>query len=183
MLLFLVTGVPRLGSALKALAVGVRVVGLALRAAFLANPIGLAIAGIAALGAIGVALYNSWEPFRNLIDWIWGGLKRLGSAIAGMPVIRDIIGLFSGSAPRLDAVPKGPALEPMAGVERAAASAPAALRGAPSLQVNLTQENHVVGGDADAVRGAMDKGARSMESAVRRALDDYLREQERLAFA
>lgn len=44
--------------------------------ALLANPIGLVIGGIALLAAAGIALYKKWEPFRNFIDKLWGGITK-----------------------------------------------------------------------------------------------------------
>ncbi len=41
-----------------------------------ANPIGLMITGIAALGAGAVWLYKNFEPFTNLIDGIWENAKK-----------------------------------------------------------------------------------------------------------
>jgi len=52
----------------------------ALNFALAANPVGVVIAGLTALGAVGVGLYNHFEPFRNLINDIWQGIKDLGSA-------------------------------------------------------------------------------------------------------
>lgn len=40
-----------------------------------ANPIGLVVAGITALIAIGVILYNKCEGFRNFINGLWEGIK------------------------------------------------------------------------------------------------------------
>lgn len=49
-------------------------------AALNANPIGLAITGIAALAAGAVLLYNKWEPFRKWWDGLWSGAKEKSAA-------------------------------------------------------------------------------------------------------
>ncbi len=50
-----------------------------LNAAMTANPIGLIIAGVAALIGLGVVLYKKFEPIRNLFNGIYeGGKKFLG---------------------------------------------------------------------------------------------------------
>ena len=70
-----VTGIPALirqmgvlaARALPAIISGLRVVvGL-----LVANPIGLAVTAVAALVVGGVALYNSYKPFADLVDAIW----------------------------------------------------------------------------------------------------------------
>jgi len=69
------TGIPALvrqmgilaARAIPAVLGGLRVVvGL-----LVANPLGLAVTAVAALVAGGAALYNSYKPFRDLIDEIW----------------------------------------------------------------------------------------------------------------
>lgn len=50
--------------------------------AAITGPVGLVIAGVAALIGLGVLLYKKWEPFRNLIDGIWEKIKGVASAIA-----------------------------------------------------------------------------------------------------
>jgi TP901 family phage tail tape measure protein len=64
--------------------------------ALLANPIGLVIAGIAALIGIGVLLYNNFAPFRELIDGVWEGFKRFASGIVAVvgPVVEWISDKF-----------------------------------------------------------------------------------------
>lgn len=58
-----------------------------------ANPIGLLIAGISALGAGAILLYNKFEPFRNLINNIW---KRAKSFFGWIGDKIGIIGKFFG---------------------------------------------------------------------------------------
>ena len=50
--------------------------------AMTANPIGLIIAGVAALAVGAVWLYKNFEPFTNLIDGIWEGAKKFFSWIS-----------------------------------------------------------------------------------------------------
>lgn len=47
-----------------------------LNAAMAANPIGLIIAGVVALGAVFVLLYKKCEPFRNFINGIGAGIQK-----------------------------------------------------------------------------------------------------------
>lgn len=61
-----------------AFAIGTRVATAAqwlLNAALTANPIGLVIAGVAALAAGAVALYQNFAPFTEFVDGLWGKLK------------------------------------------------------------------------------------------------------------
>lgn len=44
-------------------------------AALTANPIGLIIAGVAALAVLAVVLYKKWKPFRDFCDKLWAGIK------------------------------------------------------------------------------------------------------------
>ena len=56
----------------------VRAVGVALKVAFMANPVGFIIAAIVAVVAILVVLYNKCSWFRNMVNAVF---KALGSAI------------------------------------------------------------------------------------------------------
>lgn len=55
----------------------------ALNLTMLANPIFLVIAAIVALVAVFVIAYKKSETFRNLVDGLWGTIKRVFSAIPG----------------------------------------------------------------------------------------------------
>jgi len=57
----------------------------ALNAAMTANPIGLVIAGIGALVALGVTLYNSWKPFHDLWDSIFGSSSSSNTKLSNNP--------------------------------------------------------------------------------------------------
>ena len=54
-----------------------------------ANPITLVIAGVAALGAGLVALYNNCEWFRNAVNALWEGIKTVATTVFG--AVRDTI--------------------------------------------------------------------------------------------
>lgn len=54
--------------------------------ALLANPIGIAIAAIVALVAIGIVLYKKWTPFRELVDKVWASIKTLAVTVATFAV-------------------------------------------------------------------------------------------------
>ncbi len=53
----------------------IKAVGLALKVAFTANPVGLIIAAIVAVIAIFVLLYKKCEWFRNGVDKVWKAIK------------------------------------------------------------------------------------------------------------
>lgn len=53
----------------------IKMVGLALKAAFVANPVGLIIAAIVAVIAIFVLLYKKCEWFRNGVNAVWNAIK------------------------------------------------------------------------------------------------------------
>ena len=53
----------------------IKMVGLALKAAFVANPVGLIIAAIVAVNAIFVLLYKKCEWFRKGVDKAWKAIK------------------------------------------------------------------------------------------------------------
>ncbi len=76
---------------------------LALNLVMIANPIGLIVAGAAALIGIGVVLFKKWEPFRDLILGIWNRIKNIGSLASSFvpDFIRDS---FSGVGPGLGGV-------------------------------------------------------------------------------
>lgn len=62
----------------------------ALNAAMSANPIGLVIAAIAALIAIGVLLYRNWDIIREKVLALWGAFSEKFPAIA--EIVRNYIG-------------------------------------------------------------------------------------------
>jgi len=64
-----------------------------LNAAMTANPIGLVIAGVAALGVGVVALYQNFTPFTDFVDGIWSKLKGFFSFVMdGWDSVGSIIG-------------------------------------------------------------------------------------------
>lgn len=67
---------------------------LSFNASMAANPIGLIVAGVAALISIGILLYRTWEPFRKLIDAIVGGVIGLVKAVG-----KGWTKLFGGEPP------------------------------------------------------------------------------------
>lgn len=72
------------------------IAGKMMRAAWLlaTGPIGIAIAVIGAIVALGVTLYKKWTPFRNLMDSIGGVIKDkfLGAWAAVKPIIMTVLG-------------------------------------------------------------------------------------------
>lgn len=60
-------------------------------AALTANPIGLIIAGVAALGAGLVWAYNTFEGFRTIVDTVWSGLKTV------CPILELVEAAFTGT--------------------------------------------------------------------------------------
>lgn len=68
---------------------GLTAVQAALNIVMNANPIGAIVLAITGLVAISTILYKKWDAFRNLIDWIWDKLKKIGSGFlsGGLPGI------------------------------------------------------------------------------------------------
>ena len=64
-----------LGSSFLKIIKVIKMVGLALKAAFIANPVGLIIVAIVAVIAIFVLLYKKCEWFRNGVDKAWKAIK------------------------------------------------------------------------------------------------------------
>lgn len=76
--------------AITALSVGLKVAKIAMIAfnfVLTANPIGLIVAGIAALIAAGVALYNNWKPISDFFSELWETLKGVANTMLSMPSI------------------------------------------------------------------------------------------------
>lgn len=79
----LMTGLSMLGAVLGKIL-------MAFLAINLANPLTWIIAGVAALTAGAVALYKNWEPFRNLVDGVWGTIKEIASSpLAALKTAKD----------------------------------------------------------------------------------------------
>jgi phage-related protein len=77
----------------------VTIVQTVFNAVMLLNPIGLVVIAVAALAAGFVLAYKKIEPFRNLVDSIYQGIKNIGSAIAASKfgqLLSNIIGSFGG---------------------------------------------------------------------------------------
>lgn len=71
----------------KALAVGIRLVNLAMRA----NPIGIIITLLVGLAAIVVTVYKKNETFRNIVNKVWSFIKNfVGNAI------KSVVGFIKG---------------------------------------------------------------------------------------
>lgn len=66
----------------------------ALNAAMSANPIGLVIAGIAALIAIGVLLYRNWDTIREKVLDLWAAFSKTFPEAAGL--IKKVFGSVFG---------------------------------------------------------------------------------------
>ena len=82
---FLVGGLSKLISIVKA-------VGLAIKAAFIANPVGVIVVAVIAVIAIFVTLYKKVEWFRDGVNVIFDGLKTYFSG-----VWKIILGIFTGN--------------------------------------------------------------------------------------
>lgn len=74
---------------------------IGLNTAMFANPIFLVIAAIVALVAVFIIAYKKSETFRNLVNGLWGTIKRVFSAIPGF-----VKGAISGASKLLLAWPK-----------------------------------------------------------------------------
>ena len=67
-----------LRTGLIATRVGLLGVGRAIKGLFMTNPLGWLFAAV----EFGSMMYDSWEPFRKIVDKIWSGIKKVGGAIA-----------------------------------------------------------------------------------------------------
>jgi phage-related protein len=79
----------------------VTIVQTVFNAVMLLNPIGLVVLAVAALAAGFVLAYKKIEPFRDLVDSIFRGIKNIGSAIAASKfatVLSGLIGRLPGMA-------------------------------------------------------------------------------------
>ena len=65
---------------MKAFAGGVKAIGIAMKTAFLGNPVVLVIVGIVALIAIIVVLYKKFEWFRDFVHAVWDGIVAVAKA-------------------------------------------------------------------------------------------------------
>jgi phage-related protein len=77
----------------------VTIVQTVFNAVMLLNPIGLVVLAVAALAAGFVLAYKKIEPFRDLVNSIFQGIKNIGSAIAASKfgqLLGNIIGSFGG---------------------------------------------------------------------------------------
>jgi phage-related protein len=77
----------------------VTIVQTVFNAVMLLNPIGLVVLAVAALAAGFVLAYKKIEPFRDLVDSIYRGIKNIGSAIAASSfgtLLRNVINTFGG---------------------------------------------------------------------------------------
>ena len=70
----------------------------AMNAAMSANPIGLVIAGIAGLIAIGVLLYRNWDTVKEKAGELWAKTKEVFGGIYdwGVAKIQPVVSFFSG---------------------------------------------------------------------------------------
>ena len=75
-----------------------------LNAAMTANPIGLIIAGLVALAAGLVLAYKKSETFRNIVNGVWSGIKKVALAVANwfvqsaLPMIKKVFSNIALSA-------------------------------------------------------------------------------------
>lgn len=61
----------------------------ALNAALIANPIGLVVAGVAALIGVGIALYKNWQKITTFFTSVWESIK--GAVAGGFEYISGIL--------------------------------------------------------------------------------------------
>lgn len=79
-----------------------------LNAAMSANPIGLVIVGIGALVALGVTLYNTWKPFKDLWDGIFGSSgTKSNTTLSNRPKVQQGTNIGSSGGRRIQPIPAG----------------------------------------------------------------------------
>ena len=83
-----IQGITAAFKAYKAIATAVKAVQFALNVLWLANPIGLVIAAIAALVAIFVIAYKKSDTFRAIVDKSWAAIKK--ATVAVWNFIKDL---------------------------------------------------------------------------------------------
>lgn len=99
--------------ALKALTIGVKLFGGALKFLFM-NPIGLAILAVMALVAAGVALYKNWDVVKAKVSELWGKFSEFVGNVQGKFVSAwssawgKVKSVFSGVFDSLVGIAKAP---------------------------------------------------------------------------
>lgn len=78
-----------------------------LNAAMSANPIGIVIKAAAGLVALGVTLYNTWKPFRDLWDSIFGGSDKKNTNLSNRPKQVQSTSAGSSQGRKIASVPSG----------------------------------------------------------------------------
>ncbi|WP_320055621.1 phage tail tape measure protein [Desulfuromonas thiophila] len=109
-------------------------------AALTANPIGLIITGAAALIGLGVALYQKWEPFRNLVNWLWEKITAFVSMLPGIGLLKEAWDFFAGGddeeAPAAGQIPPQLPVSAIPGLSAAPASPVVPLPQPPALTIS-----------------------------------------------
>ncbi len=157
---------------------GIRAVGMA----FMANPIGLAIAGIAAAAAL---IYVYWEPIKAFFAGLWGGIASAFSAAwdiilsgiaaikAPLAAISGVFGkLFGGGSSAEAAAPQTARAAPIkvasTAVAAAAVAAPMAMAAPPPAAAPVN-----MGGVTIVVNAAPGQSETEIAKAVRAELDKW----------
>lgn len=87
------------------IATAFRLVGTAIRTAFIANPVGVIVTGLILLGTALFVLYKKSETFRNAVNAVWSGIKAAAAATVdwftstALPALQAVWdGIMTGAA-------------------------------------------------------------------------------------
>ncbi|MCG8632253.1 MAG: phage tail tape measure protein, partial [Desulfobacterales bacterium] len=154
----------------------------ALNVALNANPIGLVVAGVAALAGAGVLVYKYWEPISGFFSGIWEKLKKMFS---WMMKIRKFLPGFNDDQSR--GAPGSAVQTRISTVDEAADTLlnkkTLSKQTAGTIRLKVSPTIHVgPGADQGQVRQAVNAGMGHAKDQMRTALQQIMHEERRLAY-
>lgn len=167
-----------------------------LNIAMTANPIGLAVAGAVALGAVAVVLYKKWEPFRKSVDWLWSKMKGIGKIVAKFAQFSPAGLAYKAGKALLGGKKKGvdaaqtPVLATKAAPPRTITTLPVtrssqAVKAAAGGGINLTVAPKIyigAGGDHSQISSAVNEAMLTAEQRLREMIERLFEGDRRLSY-